>query len=43
MAKTIPKGVVSTLMGVGFAAIVSYQPHGDAAMISGGTLYGLLW
>jgi NADH dehydrogenase len=34
---------VSTLMGVGFAAIFRYQPQGYAAMISGGTLYGLLW
>jgi NADH dehydrogenase len=35
--------VVSTLMGVGFAVIFRYQPHGYAAMISGGALYGLLW
>ena len=35
--------VVSTLMGAGFAAIIRYQPHGYAAMISGGTLYGLPW
>jgi len=33
----------STLMGLGFAAIFRYQPGGYAAMISGGTLYGLLW
>ncbi len=35
--------VVSTLMGLGFATIFRYQPHSYAAMISGGTLYGLLW
>ena len=33
----------STLMGLGFATIFRYQPGGYAAMISGGTLYGLLW
>jgi NADH dehydrogenase len=33
----------SSLMGLGFAAIFRYQPGGYAAMISGGTLYGLLW
>jgi NADH dehydrogenase len=35
--------VASTLMGLGFAAIFRYQPQSYAAMISGGTLYGLLW
>jgi hypothetical protein len=35
--------VASTLMGLGFAAIFRYQAHSYAAMISGGTLYGLLW
>ena len=35
--------VASTLMGLGFAAIFRYEPQNYAAMISGGTLYGLLW
>lgn len=34
---------VSTLMGLGFAAVFRYQPQGYAALISGGMLYGLLW
>jgi len=35
--------VASTLMGVGFAAIFRYEQQSYAALISGGTLYGLLW
>jgi NADH dehydrogenase len=35
--------LVAVLIGASFGAIFRYQPHGYAATISSGVLYGLLW